>query len=39
MEVVSGFTSVTSGEHEVSNQTPLGTQSDIADNEQDHKSV
>jgi hypothetical protein len=27
------------GEDEVANQSPLGTQADVADNEQDHKSL
>jgi hypothetical protein len=32
-------TTETIGEDEVANQSPLGTQSDVADNEQDHKSL
>jgi hypothetical protein len=39
MEVDPGLTAATSGEDEVANQSPLGTQSDVADNEQDHKSL
>jgi hypothetical protein len=39
MIVDPGITTATIGEDEVANQSPLGTQSDVADNEQDHKSL
>jgi hypothetical protein len=39
MEVDPGLTAATSGEDEVANQSPLGTQADVTDNEQDHKSL
>jgi hypothetical protein len=39
MEVVPGPTAANIGEDEVANQSPLGTQSDVAGNEQYHKSL
>jgi hypothetical protein len=34
-----GLTTATIDEDDVANQSPLGTQADVADNEQDHKSL
>jgi hypothetical protein len=34
-----GLTTAKIGEDEVANQSPLGTQADVAENEQDHKSL
>jgi hypothetical protein len=39
MIVDPGLTTATIGEDEVANQSPLGTQADVADNKQDHKSL
>jgi hypothetical protein len=39
MEVEPGLTAATIVEDDVANQSPLGTQADVADNEQDHKSL